>query len=594
MFEILFLAGLIIAIGFASRWIFQKTRIPEVIILMFIGFALGPLGLAVYFGVPGGSMQFFQQAAPIAGAIAIISMVFEAGLRLKVKEFFGKLSMPMLSAFLNMGACIAAVAGALHFILGWGAADALIFGAMFGGMSSFAAYTTLPLVRTTNSLRNSLYLEGTLSTITISILAIALMRYGSIGGQSGIAGLAWTIFPLFSVSFILGIALGIVLLFLLLNFKVKRLSFSLLFAALLMTYFIDFSYLGGIGVISVAIIGFVLANSEDFFRMLKKNASFGEYEAFTAFHAETSLFINTFFFVYLGFIFRPEQFSLENILASALIVAAIIAARAAVTLALKKSSSPQRHENLLNAVMVPRDLLSATLATFLVIYRPGQPAFGIEIVGMVIALSTLYTSAGINFYERIFRDTLLFRKDVALSDGRTAVVRGFTKDDFGKLRKFFNGLVAEGAYIAIDHRLSGDEEREMGEETLAKMNRREMVVWVAEHEGKIVARAAAEKMAGRERDNVSLSFYVAKGFRGAGLGTVLIRMLVKESFRVFSPRNLYLTVYSDNREAIRLYEREGFAKVGVLSGWMKHNNDYLDRVYMVYGKKKTRRENGGG
>ncbi|HZX34431.1 MAG TPA: cation:proton antiporter, partial [archaeon] len=117
MFEILFLAGLIIAIGFASRWIFQKTRIPEVIILMFIGFALGPLGLAVYFGVPGGSMQFFQQAAPIAGAIAIISMVFEAGLRLKVKEFFGKLSMPVLSAFLNMGACIAAVAGALHFIL---------------------------------------------------------------------------------------------------------------------------------------------------------------------------------------------------------------------------------------------------------------------------------------------------------------------------------------------------------------------------------------------------------------------------------------------------------------------------------------------
>ena len=115
-----------------------------------------------------------------------------------------------------------------------------------------------------------------------------------------------------------------------------------------------------------------------------------------------------------------------------------------------------------------------------------------------------------------------------------------------------------------------------------------MICWVVEHQNKIVGRAVAEKMPRRERDNVSLSFYISKAFRGAGLGTLLIRMIIKEGMRVFRPHNLYLTVYSDNRSAIKLYEREGFQKTGVLPGWMKHNEQYLDRIYMVYRPKGKR------
>jgi len=86
----------------------------------------------------------------------------------------------------------------------------------------------------------------------------------------------------------------------------------------------------------------------------------------------------------------------------------------------------------------------------------------------------------------------------------------------------------------------------------------------------------------RERDNVSLSFYVAKEFRGWGLGTEMLRMLVAKAQSTFHPKNLYLTVYSANKKAMKLYGREGFVKIGSLPGWMKNGDKYLDRVYMAY------------
>ena len=591
MFEILFLFGLIIAIGFASRWVFERTRVPEVIILLLIGFALGPLGLIKYFGIPAVGRQEFEGIAPLIGAVAIISMVFEAGLRLRVKEFPANIAKSALSAALNIGVCIVILGGILHFALGWGKIDALLFGTILGGMSSFAAYSILPLTRTTNKLRNAIYLEGTLSTIAISIMSIALLRYSWLSNQNGLAGLSSFVFLLFSVSFIIGLVLGVLLLLILLNFKVKRLSFFLLFAALLMAYFIDFSYLGGIGVISVAMIGFVLANSEDFFRLIKKTASFEVDESFKGVYREISLFINTFFFVYLGFIFRPEQLGVEEIFAPVLLVAGIFLARAIVSRVMRKITGFQRHEEFLSTVIVPRDILTATLAAFAFVFLPYQPVFSIEIVCLVIAYSAIASSAGISWYERIFKNTFLFRTEVVLKDKRKVIVRSFTRDDIGKLRGFFNEFVKEGAYIAIDQRISAAEEKEMGLDTIAKMNKKEMIVWVVEYQNNIVGQTVAQKMPKRERDNVSLSFYIAKDFRGAGLGRILIKMIVKEAKTTFNPHNLYLTVYSDNRKAIKLYEMEGFVKCGVLPGWMKYNNTYLDRIYMVYDPLKAKKKN---
>ncbi len=591
MFEIIFLAGLVILIGLASRWVFEKTRIPQVIILLLIGFVLGPLGLVTYFNFPNINQGYFQNIAPVIGAVAIILMVFDAGIRLRLKELRGDISFSVFFTFINLAATIGLVSLVLHFIFHWAFLDSVIFASIVGGLSSFAAYSILPLVRTTNNLRSSLYLEGIISTIAIGIGSIGLMRYAQLSAQSPI-DLGNLLFYLFSISFIFGLVVALLILFLISHFNIKKFGYFSLFALLLIVYSVDFVYLGGIGIISVIVMGIVLANAEDLFKFLKKPAAFEIDESFRSFQREISLFINTFFFVYLGLIFRLSDLNLPNVLLAILLVSCMLVIRAAVIYAMGKFLQSQEHENLLRAIMVPRDLLSATLATFVLVY-PVSTDFSIGLVCLIILFSTIVTTGGLNYYERKYRDSFLYKKEIMLRDGREVVIRSFTMDDFGKLRQFFNELVAEGAYIALDQQLSSGQEREIDEASIIKMNKKEMIVWVCQYQNRLVARAVAEKMPRRERDNVSLSFYVAKDFRGAGLGTYLIRTLVKEAIKLFNPHNLYLTVYSSNKDAIKLYLREGFVKRGVLPDWMKHKGEYLDRVYMVYDakSKKAKRRN---
>jgi cell volume regulation protein A len=573
-------------IGFGAKWLFEKTRIPQAIILLLVGFALGPLGLIVHFTLPIIDPKEFQIVTPIVGAIAIISIVFEAGLRLKLKELFGKISFTTIFAIANIIVCVFVLTGILYFLIGWDFLSALLLGSLLGGSSSFAVYSILPLVRTSDHARNILLLEGTLSAVFISIITITIMRYSQLGMQFDLTELVKLLVSSFAVSLILGLFFGLIILWALLNLKIKERSYLLVFSALLVIYFLDFAYLGGIGVISILVIGLLLSNSEEILKFFKQ-PKMPETEQLRVFHSEINLFITTFFFVYLGLISRPDHFTYQNFIISLLLMAGIMVSRFAVISASRMLGKSQQHDDILLGFTIPRGLLNATLATFIFVYQT-PISFDMEIILLVILMSTIVTSLGVGYYEKLCKNIFLFKKELTLKDGRKVTVRSFTKDDFEKVRRFLNEMVKEEALIAIDERISPDKEKEMGTESIIKMNKGEMIMWVVEHENKIIGRTVAEKMPRRERDNVSLSFYIAKGFRDVGLGTSLLRMITEEALKTFKPQNLYLTVYSANTKAIKLYEREGFEKVGVLPGWMRYGQDYLDRIYMSYKGNQTK------
>ncbi|MEM4326761.1 MAG: GNAT family N-acetyltransferase [Candidatus Diapherotrites archaeon] len=585
MFEIIFLFGLIVLLGFFSRWLFENTKVPEPLILLVFGFILGPLGLLNFFSISNLDLVQFKEALPVVGAIALVSIVFEASLRLKVKDFPKDFFYSLLFSVLNLGLCVVLLTALVRFVFGWSPINSFILGSILGAISSYSSYSILPFVKTTNSLRSALYFESTLSTIFVCVLTLGIMKYSSLpfSNQNSFASI---LFSLFSVSFIFGLFLSLCLLFLLLHFNINRFGRLVLFSVVLIIYFVDFVIFGGVGVISVALIGFVLANSELFLKLLgKPNFSFDN--SLTSFQSEISIFVNTFFFVYLGMIFDLSQISTLAIFFVISIVLVMLFSRFLVAFVLKNFVKSQKHEDFLRVVFIPRDLLSAVLASFVFIYSPSS-SFIIDTIILAIVFSTIFTSVALFYYEKIFKDSFLFKKEIQLVDGRKVLIRTFTKDDVGKLKNFLNKLVEEGAYIAIDQRLDTEDEREMVNDMILRMNRKELIVWVGVHDNRIIAKVSAEKMSGRERDNVSLSFYVDKDFRGVGLGTILIRLIVNEALKTFDPHNLYLTVYSDNTKAIKLYEREGFVKCGVLPGWVKHNNKYLNRVYMVYKPKKEK------
>ncbi len=584
MFEILFLIGLIALVGFVGRWAYERSRIPEAIILIAIGFGLGPLGFLSNFVIFDIDISSFRDIAPLVSVVAIISLVFDAGLRLKLEEIFKTVKFSTVYAVANLAACIAILTGILHLGFGWPLFPSLLLGAILGGPSLDALYSILPYVRASNNVRNILYFEGTLSTVLICIIAITTMRYSA--SSSSLLELLQAPFRSYSVSLILGFIGGIAILWALYKFKIRKFGYLLTLSALFVLYYVDFELLGGIGVLSIAMIGLVIGNSAGIFRFLRISEKFDLEERPKGFEDEISLIIYTFFFVYLGMIVDQRNLlDLRNLGVASALMAGILFARFAIIQVAKWRGHSQHNENLLLLTMVPRDLLSVTLAMFALSFPMGLP-FDVEILLVIIVISAMVTALGTVYYERKFQDTFLFRKELALMDGRKVLLHTVTRDDFAKLRQFLNELVKEGAMITFDQYVNPIEEKEMGRESLERINSGDAVMWVCEFEGRVVARAVASRMERREKDNVSLSLYVSKDFRGVGLGTQLLRMLIAEAQKSLRPHNLYLEVFSNNENAIKIYKKEGFVKIGVLPGWNKYGNSYLDEIYMVYRPKK--------
>ncbi|MFH0973486.1 MAG: cation:proton antiporter, partial [Candidatus Micrarchaeota archaeon] len=365
MFELLFIIGLIAFIGFGGRWAFERTRVPEVLILLAVGFALGPLGLLSQFTLLDIDLNSFRIVAPFIGAVAIVSLVFEAGLRLKLEQVSKRISFSTAFALSNFVACVSVLTVILHFGFGWNLLSSLLLGAILGGPSSLAVYSMLPFVRTSNQARSVLYLEATLSTLLACALAISVMRYANTDmAGAGLFSALKMFFSSFSISLILGLAIGVAVLWALFRFKIKKFGYLLTLSALFMLYFIDFELLGGIGVISIAVIGLVIGNSGSVFKLLGVSGKFDLDETSKGFQEEISLFVSTFFFVYLGMVARPDYFtSLNNVAIAVALVAGILVARSVILWLAKKLGRSQQNENLLLQVMIPRNLLSATLAT---------------------------------------------------------------------------------------------------------------------------------------------------------------------------------------------------------------------------------------
>ncbi len=76
-----------------------------------------------------------------------------------------------------------------------------------------------------------------------------------------------------------------------------------------------------------------------------------------------------------------------------------------------------------------------------------------------------------------------------------------------------------------------------------------------------------------------ISIIVGKGYRGQGVGTVLMNNLLHLAKNYFRLEVIYLEVYEGN-PAISLYKRFGFKEIGFQKHFMKENGEYIGKVIM--------------
>jgi RimJ/RimL family protein N-acetyltransferase len=157
------------------------------------------------------------------------------------------------------------------------------------------------------------------------------------------------------------------------------------------------------------------------------------------------------------------------------------------------------------------------------------------------------------------------------------VIRPASPRDAGPFLDLYRAIAAEGGFIRTE-RVSG---------SVRSYRRRLRSSW-SDREATLVALAGGRIVGsiGIQRDEhpvtrhvATLGMYVARDWRGRGVGTALMREAISWA-RSVGVEKLELTVYPGNAAARALYRRFGFAEEGTLLRHSKKSYGYEDEVLM--------------
>ncbi len=111
------------------------------------------------------------------------------------------------------------------------------------------------------------------------------------------------------------------------------------------------------------------------------------------------------------------------------------------------------------------------------------------------------------------------------------------------------------------------------------MKRKKRVSIVAEVNGKIVGNATIKRMSGRLNRVGDIGILIKKEYRNRGIGTKLMKMLLKEAKKI-GIKIATLEVVADNERAIHLYTKCGFKEFGKLPKSIQFGKKMKDLIYM--------------
>ncbi len=293
--------GAIIAIGFAAAWAFEKTRVPDILILIFLGLLLGPIALT-YFGISFVPPGVLETATPYFTALALMFILFDGGLNLRLGQVVRRLGLVGFHTGLTFVLTIFAIAFVTVVVLGYDLYVGVLLGAILGGTSGAVVIGIVRVLRVSEETKVVLTLESVITDVlcVVTVLAMIELLRGGPGASPWIVlvGLGRA----FLISLALGSLIGLGWLALLHRLEGKPFSYMLTIAVLFGAYALT-ELVGGSGAMGAFVFGLVLGNHASIGRRLKIQTGFVVDERIKQFHSELSFVIRTFFFVFLGLVF---------------------------------------------------------------------------------------------------------------------------------------------------------------------------------------------------------------------------------------------------------------------------------------------------
>ncbi|MAF99053.1 MAG: hypothetical protein CMH61_00420 [Nanoarchaeota archaeon] len=322
---VLLSVSFILFFGFLAEFLFKKTGIPDVLLLLILGFVLGP-SVANY--VP---LDIINPFIPIFTTFALLFLLYQGAFNIDLASFAKEIGPSLVIMIFNFGISTIIIT-AVMMLFGQSFLISLLLGVILGGVSSSFVVPVLQGLNVRQDTYSVLTLESAFTdvlTIVSALTVMEIMRAGSVGFQA----ISNSIVSLFAIAGLIGIVGGIVWILLVQKVFKENTHYMITVAYLLMLYVFT-EFLQGNGAIAALFFGLILKNGKQLVLIMRgivnrtivpskskakakirrKMAKASETADITTkseelFYEQISFFLKTFFFVYIGLLFNINVIS---------------------------------------------------------------------------------------------------------------------------------------------------------------------------------------------------------------------------------------------------------------------------------------------
>jgi cell volume regulation protein A len=384
-------AAVIIILGFLGEEFFNRTSIPDSILLLLFGVLLGPI------------FQLFAHEellaiTPYFAALALIIILFDGGLNMDIREAVKNSPRALVLAITGWILNVLVTAAFCKVLLGWRLLNGLLLGSIVGGGSSIIVIALIRKLKVSEKIETVLSLESILTDVLCTVGAFTMINIlVSISSEAAVSSgvdlysALGSVGAAFGVGILVGLSFGVAWLVILERIKGKPNAYMLTLAMLFLTFVVA-TNLEGNGALSALFFGLIIGNSRHIAKRLKFRTTISIDNSVRDFHSQISFLIRSFFFVFTGLLFSLSSFT--SVLFGLLISVTFLGIRFVVVKMASVKSELGDYGTLMT-VMFPRGLAAAVLASIpLTSGVPGSQVFP-EIAFIVILATIVITTVGV-------------------------------------------------------------------------------------------------------------------------------------------------------------------------------------------------------
>jgi NhaP-type Na+/H+ or K+/H+ antiporter len=402
IYTIVISLGLLIFFSHAFNELFERTKIPNVLLLLLIGIIVGPIGGIV-------SKDFFGQLGNVFTTITLIVILFESGVGLKFSEIKKSIGPASLITIINfvITVIITSFLASLLTKLDW--ISSVFVGAIIGHTSSAVVIPIVKQLKMSEKSSAIMFLESALSDVLCLIVGLAVLE-GIKMGALDVGAVFSKMWKAFLFAALIGLAAGLIWSVVIkLIRSIKNSMFTTLAFVFVLYGIVEM--IGFNGGISALTFGIILGNTDS----ISTNKLFRKVFAFDAsgfnenernFFAEIVFIMQTYFFVYVGI---SLQFGSLYIYGIGLLIVVLVILVRPLSIKLLTGKKTPANEVAIMSIMTPKGLIAAVLATL-----PMQQglAFGDTIMDLgysIVLFSIIICSVLVIF---VSKDPLFLKKIV--------------------------------------------------------------------------------------------------------------------------------------------------------------------------------------